>query len=345
MSSKVQDEKPKKRAIAVNATDRWVGNSIAHGLLKRENNYDDKETEIIALTRNPQSPNVKKLEREGAKIRETNYTKKESLERALQGVNTLVHLIEDDKNCVRFAEELVKAAKSQQVSNIILISFIGADEELTDVHRIAHNVEKLLEKEFQNYKIIRLNWTHQCFFYFTKSIQEEGIIKMTLDAENERLNPIDFSDIVRAIDDLVKNKEGCANEKKIIYNLTGYKAFTPKDLVTMINDAIRPGRVEYRRVNNEELARYFRTLRSERKDIEYDPRRFFPLSDFEIKKLLDLLCYVKNGRDAGKSFDDFKEITGKEPKPVDYFFKENANEFTPKKNDLYRGRYRYFSRL
>ncbi|CAG8450330.1 7328_t:CDS:2 [Ambispora gerdemannii] len=348
MSSKVQDEKP-KHVIAVSATDRWVGNSIGHGLLKRENNDNDKETEIIALTRDPRSSNVKKLEKEGAKIRETNYKKKESLEQAVQGVNTLVYVAEDDKNCVRFAEDLVKAAKSQQVSNVILFSFIGADEELTETHRSAHNIEKVWEKEFQSCKIIRVNWAHQYFLDFAKNIQEEGVLKMTLDTESERLAPIDVQDIICVIEDLAKKQENRETEQKNIYNLTGSKAFTPKDLVIMINEVIKTGKVEYRQVCHEKLAQYLKMFGRDGTDSreEYDPRRFLPYDSFEIEKILDLLSYAKNGRDAGKSFDDFKEITGKEPKPIDYFFKENADEFTPKTKNFFRGRrsQRFFSRL
>ncbi|CAG8544636.1 9769_t:CDS:2 [Ambispora leptoticha] len=361
--------------IAVNATDRWIGNSIACGLLRwedenrllqrRRGRRDGREEdwEVRALTSNPESHHVRELKREGARVCETNYKDRSSLRDALRGVDWLVHVVESRRERVRDAEELAVAAREQGVRGVIVLSLRGADEKLTRTHREYHEIEKLWQKEVRNAVVLRVEFITQGFFLWSDNIQEESALNMTLDEERDRFVPIDLDDIVRAIEDIAWDREGYeldeleSKHRHQVYNLTGRDSVSPGDIIDIINDNIR-GEIYYERVNRNELRDYIRSLdgegddryrrrefvdiekrrRGEKRGREYDLRSFLPFNEIETEKVLDILLYIKEGREPDRVSDDFRRITGEEPRSIDEFFRENADEFTPGGRGAHRRR-------
>ncbi|CAG8544619.1 9768_t:CDS:2 [Ambispora leptoticha] len=313
-----RDERGERFTVAVNATESYCGNRTA-------------------FDRN--SKHVRELEKEGAEVREVNYGDRNSLEHALRDVDWLVHLPESSRNAVRDAEELSRAAREKDVRGAIALSLLGADEERTKTHRDYHKIEKIIQDEVQNSSVLRVSWMSEAFLLWSENIREKCELDLNLDEKNDTIVPVDFEDFICAICALIRREFDDRIHHHNVYSITGRDALNPRDIVDIINETTNDRdkrRVRYRQVKRNDIREYLRNLDEdedrgrERHRNEYDPRCFLPLNDREIEKILDILEYAKESDNAGRVTDDFRRLTGDEPRSVEDFFKNNRRDFEPR---------------
>jgi uncharacterized protein YbjT (DUF2867 family) len=252
----------RRRRVCITAAERWISNSISRGLL-----YEHKRSEctLVALTRDARDPHLKELEKHGAEIEEIDYDNPDTIEDALRGCNFLIFVTESDKDRIKQAHMFAKAAKNSDLCNAIVLSLEGVDEGNQKTFRDYNEIERIWKDAVKTVTILRISWLQQALFLWSENVQEKGTINMTLH-ERDQFVPLNLEDVVRSIRHLVTYEGRVIDEldrrhHHKIYTLTGPDSITPRDLVEMINKAIRPdGEVEYDRVNRRELEEYFRSL-------------------------------------------------------------------------------------
>ncbi|CAG8512135.1 11157_t:CDS:2 [Ambispora leptoticha] len=262
------------RDFTVTATDRWMGNSLARGLLG-----EGKRSgwNFRALTRDADAEPLDDLRRFGAEIVEIDYEDQESLEDALRGTEFMVFVAESDRDRVRQAEALARAARKNEVKGAIVLSVRGVDEINTKTHRDYREMEKIWQEHVPCVAVFRLSFIDQGFFIWSQNIKEEGTINMTLH-ERDQFTPVNLDDIVRSIRSMAfyEGKLVDALDRRYhqkIFTLTGPDTVTPRDIVAAINTVIRETKVEYERVDRYDLADYLKNLHRYEDDDDYGRER------------------------------------------------------------------------
>ncbi|EJF07909.1 MULTISPECIES: SDR family oxidoreductase [Pontibacter] len=109
---------------------------------------------IIALVREPQ-----KAEGMGVEVREADYTKTETLDSALQGIDTLL-LISSSEVGQRAAQHknVIEAAKKAEVKRIVYTSLLHADTSLLSLAEEHRATERMIKDSGIAYTILRNGW-------------------------------------------------------------------------------------------------------------------------------------------------------------------------------------------
>ncbi|KAG9290400.1 hypothetical protein G9A89_007131 [Geosiphon pyriformis] len=375
--------------IAVTSTDRYIGNTIARGLLcgsrrgrrdgdeddyrrrrgqsgrrnenrarsevseRREHRGGNEDFEVRALTQNLNDKNVQRLEYEGAEVRETDFDNDRSLDHALRNVDWLVWVAESNRDRVNKAEKLARAARRNDVRNVVVLSVIGANEGRTATHREFEEIERIWREEGRNVVILRSTILQQVFLLWSEQIQD-GYFSLPLDEDRDEFAPVNLCDVTGAIANIITENNRFRKDsgrKHQVYELTGPESLSPGDIVDILNDTLGREQVEYEEVNPRELQDYLRSLneghegprdRDNRRDgghyqrgrrgdgyrgrfnEENDPLDFLPIKEFEIEKILDLIEYARENKVSPT--DDIRRINGREPESLEEFFRENIEE-------------------
>ncbi|CAG8549188.1 4973_t:CDS:2 [Ambispora gerdemannii] len=264
-----------ERDLTVTATERWMGNSLARGLLGDRQRSD---WNFRALTTDADAEPLDDLRRFGAEVVEINYEKQETLEDSLRGTEFLIFIAESDRDRVRQAEALARAARKNDVKGVIVLSVRGADEINTKTHRDFREIEKIWQAHVPCVAIFRSSFIDQGFFIWSQTIKEDGSLIMTLH-ERDPFTPVNLDDVIRAIRSLAfyEGKLVDALDRRYhqkIFTLTGPDVVTPRDIVAAINAAVRRDiQVEYERVDRYELSDYLKNLHRYEDDDEYGRER------------------------------------------------------------------------
>ncbi|CAG8594086.1 3032_t:CDS:2 [Ambispora leptoticha] len=331
--------------IAVSASERWIGNAIACGLMcERRSRYHDEECHIIALTRNPDSRHIRNLERYGAEIRETDFDSKETLHEALCGVDWLVFVAESNKDRIKEGKRMAKAAKRQDVGGVIVFSLLGTDEEMTYTQRESHKMEKIWRKKMRNCVILRVGLLQETLLLWSRMIKQESMLSMMLDERRDKSVPVNFNDVIEAILHFVNDDEMDKRHRR--YDLTGPDAITPGAITDMLSSALRRD-IEYEQISRGELEDYFRSLDERDQDVdelevnrrrgddhyrgdnwEYlNPCSFLPMREIEIEIVCDILEFSMKANMSRYLSNDLQKLIHQDPISMYEFIEENTKEF------------------
>ena len=180
---------------------------------------------IVALVRTPQ-----KAEGLGVEVREADYTQPETLNSALQGIDTLL-LISSSEVGQRATQHknVIEAAKKSGVKHIIYTSLLHADTSilsLADEHRAT---EAMLKEAGIPYTLLRNGWYTE---NYTGSVQGAlaggAFIGSAGDGKISSASREDFADAAVAV------LTGEGHEGKV-YELAGDEAYTLSDLAADIS--------------------------------------------------------------------------------------------------------------
>ncbi|CAG8642029.1 12201_t:CDS:2, partial [Ambispora gerdemannii] len=294
----------KQNTIAFTATDRFLGNSIARGFLQqidrastRNNHFHN--VNIVALSSVPDDPNLDELAIFGVNIKRTDFEDRESLQRALFGVDFLVVVPESNTGRVRDAEVLAKAARHQDIKSVIVVSIQGADEGRTQTHEEFRQIEKIWRNEFES------------VVFLSDIIREENTLPLTLNEETDEFSLINLQNVIETLHALTFDESGrllpqlSREDEQKIYILTE-DSYSPRDIIEIFNDLTNfhaAVNVNYEQVDRSFLRDLLKTIRDDkaffrndpntrREQIEcqrllfnntFDPRQFLPLRETEIR--------------------------------------------------------------
>lgn len=126
MSSHQQQSSTSKNVCVITNADSLLGYALAYRFLEAIRNKEEPEIQggrkIRILCRETHGLGMKRLEEMGAEIQEVNYKDENKLQEALRNVRNVILIPENSSDRLKEAENLIKAAKQQDVEHFGLMS-------------------------------------------------------------------------------------------------------------------------------------------------------------------------------------------------------------------------------
>lgn len=306
-----------KHVIAFSSVDSFIGESLVR--LTASKHRDEFKTIRGLLRDESHNEELKKI---GVEPHLINYEKAETLEKALEHVDTLVFVIENDEKRVQEAEQLVNAVKKAGVKRVLLISCAATENaegkrlrEYQEIEQKVSNIEK--------HSILRITWAYQAFFLWTRMIQDEGKFRLTVKKEN-KFTPIDILDVGRAVHKILTNPP--SDNKR--WTITGPETITAEDVVKKLNSTLQVD-VAYEEITQDNLKKYLESLKKQDDYEDFVPRSS-QITKVLIEILLEALEHMKQGKSTEKT-EDLKKLIGQEGEKLEAFFQGNQKHFKPSK--------------
>ena len=230
--------------LCVTAATGQLGRKVVDFLIQRV-----PASEIVVAVRNP-SKAVDMAQR-GIQVREADYDRPETLEKAFSGVSKLLLIsspavgrrVEQHRNAV-------EAAKKMGVEVVIYTSVLHADRSRLGVIAEEHRkTEELLVDSGLNYTILRNGWYAENYAPIVKAAAAKG--ELVTSAGNGRISAAPRRDFAEAAA-IVLTTDGHTGK---IYELAGDEAFTMRDLASEISK-LTGREISYREVSQEDYARW-----------------------------------------------------------------------------------------
>jgi uncharacterized protein YbjT (DUF2867 family) len=243
---------------------------------------------------------------QGATAVIADFADKQSLRRALEGIDTVYLVCSPVRELVELESNMIDACREAGVKHVVLNSALGAGDFAKSFPGWHRKVEDKLKASGMVYTILRPNgFMQNLIAYFAPSIRAQGAFyQSTGDA---KISHIDLRDIAAAAAAILRSP---AQHGGKIYELNGPEALSYAEVAEKISKAT--GRqVQY-------------------VDIAPDAQRKVLLDmgmpDFLVTALLELQEYYASGK-ASKVDGTLESLIHRAPMTTDHFLKENADQF------------------
>ncbi len=262
--------------------------------------------EIIATTRDVSR--LSDLAEKGVIVRQADFNQPDSLAEAFAGADRVAIISTDalDPSTDRLAQHsaAVNAAKAAGAGHIVYTSLVGADGSLISFAGDHLGTEEAIKASGLSYTILRNAWYQENLLQSLPDALSHGVMMSA--AGDGKLNYIAHDDCARALAAALMADD--AGSKT--YTLVGVHGHTIEDVAALARKASgKPLAVQH--VDSE-------TLRTTLEG--------FGLPPFLVDMLVSSDDNVRTGRFDVVN-DDFETLTGRRPKPLETFFKENLNAF------------------
>jgi uncharacterized protein YbjT (DUF2867 family) len=297
--------KRSNRTILVTGATGNVGNEIVRQLSAIATK--DSNVKVKAGVRSIK--NGDKLE-EKTELVEIDYTKPESLSKALEGIDDLFLLTPFQSDMVELSSNLVsEATKAGTIGHILKLSVMGADSDpgITP-SRLHRQAEKIIEQSGIPFTFLRPNFFMQNFVnFFSNSIKSEGAFY--LPAGDGKASFVDIRDIASvAVKILTDNQNGKYDGKA--YNITGSEALTYRDTAEILSKEVSK-RISYVNISEDDARKGLKEM---------------GMDNWFIDSMMELFTISRAGYLSSIS-PAVQELTGKKPITFSQFAKDYAGSF------------------
>lgn len=251
------------------------------------------------------SPNDARDVPAGAKSVIADFADKDSLRRALKGIDSMFLVCSPIPQLVELESNAIGVAKETGVRNIVVNSSAGAGRWEKSFPKWHAEVEQVLESSGLGYSIVRPNSFMQNIpAFFAGTIQSQDAFYSSMG--NSRVSLVDVQDIADVAAALLSRKP----ENKI-YELNGPEALTYYEVAERIS-RICGRKIQY-------------------VDIPMSEQRKAMLSsgmpEWQADALLGLQEFYLQGH-GGELTDDIQRVTGHAPRNLDQFLAANVSAFS-----------------
>ncbi|MGI9535033.1 MAG: NmrA family NAD(P)-binding protein [Thermodesulfobacteriota bacterium] len=264
------------------------------------------KVKVRALVRDSQSAAL--LEKMGIKIAEGNLESRDTIRRAINGVQKIFLLTANNPKQVEQEKNLIDVSYEANVKHIVKFSIIGADSNSRCGILKRHSTSEIyLENSKINYTHIRPNLFMQNFLMFANTIKKSGEFYYPL--KTARCGFVDVRDVANVIVKILLD-ENHEQYNKRIYTLTGPDLLSCKDVAEIFSTYIHK-RVSYINISAEKFIKV--------------------LQKFKFKKVIavdysNLYSLASEGLFDKKTSDIFY-LTNTKPRSFENFVKENIEYF------------------
>lgn len=264
--------------ICVTAATGQLGRKVVEFLLKRL-----EPEKLVLAVRNPAK--AQEFAEKGLTVREADYDRPETLERAFEGVTKL--LLISSPSVGRRVEQhrnAIEAAKRSGVKTIVYTSVLHADRSRLGVIAEEHRqTEAMVKSSGMDYTILRNGWYVENFAPQVKNALNQGFIVGC--AGKGKISAAPRSDYAEAAA-VVLTTDGHSGK---IYELAGDEAFTMEELAAEIS--LQTGKeVSYKNLTPDEYVRWLVST-----GVSEEVARFLATMDEAIEK--------------GDLFDDSRQLS------------------------------------
>jgi len=243
---------------------------------------------------------------QGAAAVVADFADKQSLGRALEGVDTVYLVCSPVRELVELESNMIDACREAGVKHIVLNSALGAGDFAKSFPSWHRKVEDKLKGSGMDYTILRPNgFMQNLIAYFAPSIRAQGAFYQS--TGNAKISHLDLHDIAVAAARILRSPSQHTGK---IYELNGPEALSYAEVAEKISKAT--GRtVQY-------------------VDIPPDAQRKALLDmgmpDIMVSALLELQEYYVSGK-ASKVDGMLESLINRAPTKMDDFLKEFADQF------------------
>lgn len=235
--------------------------------------------------------------------------KPDTIESALQGINTLVLIPVGHEKRIVIAKNFINAAKKcPSIRRVILLSTLGADQQDYYFGKQFREIEEELERNsFPCWTVIRPTFYAENFLYYRKDIWN-GLLRLPI--ENGKFSPLMVEDVGAIVKQVVSSDDLSLHNKKY-YNLTGPETMNGEQMAAVASKKLyKPFKFES---NSSEATRETLSQQGAHSDT--------------IKGLLEFYELVRKDKFNSTWSQDFERICGRKPQPLSEFFARYAESF------------------
>jgi len=241
---------------------------------------------------------------EGRKAVIADYARPETLQRAFEGVNKAFFVTPPTANLEELERNVVDAAKSAGVEQLVKLSVWGADKGEFIFGRPHQAVERYIEASGVPYTFLRPTGFMQNMLANAGTIKAEG--KFYLPAGDARVAEIDYRDIAR-VAAVALTQPGHVGKA---YELSGPAAMTHTERAAVLSEV---------------LGRPFTYVSPPEADWK-QMMLGYGLPEPQIDGIIDLIHYYRSGKSERVS-PAVREVTGEEPIDYRQFVTDYASAF------------------
>ncbi|RUS15671.1 hypothetical protein BC937DRAFT_92155 [Endogone sp. FLAS-F59071] len=331
--------------LLITSGDYYSGQSLALQLLEQP---EFKGKIRVSCRDTSRCENLRRL---GAELVQTDYKNEQQLQKAVQGIQYVVLVVEPENDRVLGAENIVRAATQAQVRNIILISQNGAEDGEQKSFQEFREIEEKFQQQLKNSKwvILRTDFFQQNFLLWADYVQEKRQFPLTI-SEQDKFTPLNINDLARVLIALVAQGKNALQPtlndqyNNQTYTLTGPEAIDGDRIIEELKRSTGISDCKFQQLKRQELERYLKELTNSQpyqerlreqevqvtlQKLDNQNRRLkIPgnLTAIQIETYLDIFDWIKSGKGYRVS-QDVKRLTGEDAQRVGQFFKEHAQDF------------------
>ena len=233
------------------------------------------------------------------------YADKQSLRKALEGVNSVYVVCSPIPQLVNLESNMLDACKESRVKHVVLDSALGAGDYPKSFPSWHRKVEDKLKTSGMSYTILRPNGFLQNIVAFNApSIRAQGAFYVAMG--DAKVSYLDVGDIAVVA---VKTLQGGAHAGKT-YELNGPEAISNGELANRIS------KVTGRTVNYLDIP----------ESAQREAMLGMGMPEWRVTALLELQQYYKQGGGA-KTDGLLRDLIEREPVTLDQYLTANAREF------------------
>lgn len=280
--------------------------NVGFEIVKQLSAPADRNTRLRAAVRSIND--AAKVIGQRAELVEMDYSKPESLSKAINGINKLFLLTPFEPNMVELSSNLISEAKAGTVKHIVKQSVIGADAEPGIIPlRLHRQVEKIIEESGIPFTFLRPNFFMQNFInFFGNTIRNQN--SLYLPAGEGKVSFVDVRDIAAvAAKILVENDE---RHKGKSYNITGPEALSYGDAALILSNGLGK-KITYVNISDEDARNGMRAM---------------GLDKWFIDSMIELYEISRKGY-ASDISSAVEHIIGRKSTSFSQFVKENIGSF------------------
>jgi uncharacterized protein YbjT (DUF2867 family) len=235
------------------------------------------------------------------------FADKDSLRRALSGVNTVFLVCSPIPQLVALESNVIDVCKEKGIRHVALNSAMGAEDYPKSFPSWHHQVEEKLKSSGLAYTILRPNSFMQNIVAFhAPSIRAQGAFYSAMG--NAKMSLIDVRDVGAATARVLQNPGGHAGKA---YDLNGPEALTQTQIAEKIS-RVTGGPVKFVSIPEE----------AQRKAM-LDQQ----IPEWLVTALLELQQYYAVEGEGGEVTDTLAKLLGRAPITLDQFLQENKDSF------------------
>ncbi|KAI9495670.1 hypothetical protein BDB00DRAFT_972643 [Zychaea mexicana] len=284
----------------------------------------------------------------GGEIMQVNYQDENKLRQAMKNARCVFLIPENSSQRMKEAENVIKAAKQENVEHMAMKSMIGVEhikqqdrERLRHMHEY-HQIEQKLKQEFKGEKhcVIRTPINNQLFYLMTPMAEEKQALCLPV-KKDAKFGCVDLRDVVDAIANLVREKMGQPSfaSQKQMYQFTPPQNFKGEEIargMAMVVDK-SPEEFKFQQIDKKEWQKYMRERREdhrfkERPQEEQGTEKPYTMpigryfNDDLVEMLYEWFELASQGH-ADVTTKDLQEVLQHEPRDLQEYFKSNRDQF------------------
>lgn len=189
------------------------------------------DTEIAGLVRSEEKG--AKLKEKGVKLRIGDYTDYPSIEKAVEGVDTLLLISSSTlEGRTEQHKNVIDAAKKASVKHIFYTSIVEAEQKLSPLSADHAETEKLIKKSGIPYTLYRNTFYMEFLPLFLGDALETG--QWAFPSDGKAINLALRSEMAEALANGLANPE---EHKNSIYEITSGQSYTLEDIAGLLSEA------------------------------------------------------------------------------------------------------------